>query len=80
MNEQSGRRVGGSSGLGVGVLIVWLAGYFGLAISAEVATVIGGFVVVLGAAIGSYGIVGCWQRVIWGRNYAQRKKALDGRT
>lgn len=43
--------IGGTSGVAFGVLCVWLAGRFGVAMSAEVGAVIGSIAFTFGAAI-----------------------------
>ena len=58
---------GGGSGIGLGVLIVWLVGYLGVAMPSEVAAVVGSLTVGAGAAIGSYGVKGCMRRLWNGR-------------
>ena len=50
--------VGGGSALGLSVLVVWLAGRFGLSLSAEIGTVIGGLTLVIFAAFWAEGITG----------------------
>ncbi len=59
--------VGGGSGIGLGVLIVWLVGYFGVAVPDEVAAVVGSLAVGAGAAVGNYGVKGCFVRLWNGR-------------
>lgn len=62
----------GVGGGGIGVLVVWLCGYLGLSISAEVGAVIGGACLGAGAAIGTYGLVGCLRIFLFGRNRSGR--------
>lgn len=58
--------VGGSGGIGIGVIFVWLAGYFGVEMTAEVGATIGGLAATAGGAIGAYGLVGIARRILWG--------------
>lgn len=69
----SGGYIGGGSGTGIGILIVWLVGYWGVAIPVEVGVVIGSLALSLGAGIGQYGIVGCWERLWFGKDEAYRR-------
>ena len=78
MNETQATAVkgatGGGGGLGIGVLIVWLLGHFGVQdITAEVGTVIGGLALSGGAAIGTYGIFGCCNKILFGNTTRARK-------
>lgn len=51
------------STIGPGVVIVWLLGHFGVDVSAEVGTVIGGAAAAGLLFIGRNGIRGAWQRL-----------------
>lgn len=53
-----------TSGAGFGVLAVWLTGYFGITLEAEVATVIGGGLAALALVIGKRGLRGLLQ-IVW---------------
>lgn len=58
--------VGGSSGIGIGALAVWLAGLAGLDMPPEIGAVVGGAVAALALLIGRQGIVGVWRRIKFG--------------
>jgi len=62
----------GGSSVGFGVLLVWLAGHYGIHMSAEVGTIIGGFAAALGGAIASVGIVGILRTLLYGRSRDQQ--------
>lgn len=49
--------------IGPGVLVVWLLGHFGVNMSAEVGTVIGGAAAALLLFVGRNGLLGVWRRV-----------------
>ncbi len=57
---------GAGGGVGIGVLVVWLAGYAGLTMTAEVGAIIGGAATSAGAAVATYGLVGIARRILWG--------------
>jgi hypothetical protein len=54
---------GGTGGVGIGVLIVWLVGYLGVEMTAEVGAIVGGLATAAGGAIGAYGLVGIAKRI-----------------
>jgi hypothetical protein len=66
VNDAEKTAAGGGS-VGLGVLIVWLAGHYGIDMSAEVGTMIGGFAGALGGAIASVGLVGIGRTLLFGR-------------
>jgi uncharacterized membrane protein YfcA len=63
MNSNPNAVVGGGSGIGGGVLIVWLLGYFGVDISNEVAATIAGLVAGGVLFIGRNGVKGTIGRI-----------------
>jgi len=54
----------GVSGIGVGTLVVWLLGHFGVTFTAEVGSVIAGAVAALTLWIGKNGLQGAL-RIVW---------------
>lgn len=54
----------GGSGLGIGVLVVWLLGHFGVAVSAEVGATIAYGVTAAALLVAHKGVVGLF-RMIW---------------
>jgi hypothetical protein len=66
-NEQ--KTVGGGASVGFGVLVVWLCGHFGLNMSAEVGTVIGGLLVAFGSVVAAEGIIGMIKHLFYGRGH-----------
>jgi hypothetical protein len=66
--------VGGGSGIGLGVLIVWAATFWNINMPAEVAAVVGSLALGAGAAVGSYGIKGCICR-LWDGKPVQMVRA-----
>lgn len=51
---------------GVGVLVVWLLGYLGVDISAEVGVLIAGALTTFVLAFARYGLLGLWARFLRG--------------
>lgn len=66
MSDAEKTAAGGGS-VGFGVLLVWLAGHYGIDMSAEVGTMIGGFAAALGGAIASVGLIGIGRTLLFGR-------------
>ena len=59
--------IGGTSGVAFGVLCVWLAGYFGVKMSAEVGAVVGSIFFTVGVCIWEMGFIGVFKALIKGR-------------
>ena len=59
--------IGGTSGVAFGVLCVWLAGYFGVKMSAEVGAVVGSIFFTVGVCIWEMGFIGVGKALIKGR-------------
>jgi len=57
---------GATGGVGIGVLVVWLVGFAGLEMTAEVGAIIGGLATGAGAAVAAYGLTGIVKRILWG--------------
>ena len=55
---------GGTSG--AGVALVWLLGYLGVHISAEIAVVIAGALTTLALFVGRNGVAGVWRLIVNG--------------
>lgn len=64
---------GGSSGTGLGVLLVWITGLCGWAVPDEVAVVIGGLALSIGATLGHNGIEGTWAILLHGSEVLSTK-------
>jgi hypothetical protein len=73
------KTVAGGGSVGFGVLLVWLAGHYGIDMSAEVGTILGGFAGALGGAVASIGIVGIGRTLLFGR-HGRHPRALDSDT
>lgn len=58
-------RAGGVSTLGI--LAVWVAGYFGLPLSAEEGAAVAGGASTVALFIGHDGIVGAWRKLLYGK-------------
>lgn len=50
-----------------GIIVTWLAGHFGVALSAEDSLAIGGSVVTLVLFVGREGLRGAWRRLLDGK-------------
>jgi hypothetical protein len=70
------KTVAGGGSVGFGVLLVWLAGHYGIDMSAEVGTILGGFAGALGGAVASVGLVGIGRTLLFGQAGRDRH-ALD---
>ena len=70
------KTVAGGGSVGFGVLLVWLAGHYGIDMSAEIGTILGGFAAALGGAVASVGIVGIGKTLLYG-NRGRERQALD---
>jgi hypothetical protein len=68
------KTVAGGSSVGLGVFFVWLAGHYGIDMSAEVGTIVGGFAAALGGAIASVGLVGIGRTLLYGRRGTEPPK------
>ena len=69
MNDNQEKTVGGIGSAGFGVLVVWLAGHFGLNMSAEIGTIVGALMVAFGASIAAEGIIGMLRHLLWGKTH-----------
>lgn len=58
MTVKQKRRAGGGAGAGAAVLVVWIAGYLGLSMSAEIGAIVATVAIAAGAEIWSHGIRG----------------------
>lgn len=65
MNQHPNAAVAGGT-TGVGVVVVWLLGHFGVAVSAEVGAAIAGGAAAAALFIGRNGITGVWRRIVYG--------------
>ncbi len=70
------KTVAGSGSVGFGVVLVWLAGHYGVDMSAEVGTILGGLAAALGGAVASVGIVGIGRTLLYGKD-ARDRHGLD---
>ena len=68
--------VGGGSGIGLGVLIVWALSYWHVDMPDEVASVVGSLTGAAGAAVGNYGVKGCICRLWDGKPVQQIRAAV----
>lgn len=67
--------VGGASGAGVGTLVVWLLGRYGVSLDAEVAATIAGGISAVVLFIGKNGLRGAWHLVWRGGDGGGDRKA-----
>ena len=51
---------------GIGVVVVWILGHFGVAVSAELGAAIAGLITVAALAFARYGLLGVWSRFLRG--------------
>jgi hypothetical protein len=68
--------IGGGSGVGLGVIAVWLCGHFGLDLTAEIGATIGGLTLGAGQVIYRKGIMGVARTLMFGER--QPEKDADG--
>lgn len=66
MTRASKQAAGGSAGTGGSILIVWLLGYAGVDISAEIGAAIGAASAAAGAFLWHHGIVGAFRQIVHG--------------
>lgn len=65
MNQHPNATVAGGTG-SLGVLVAWLLGHFGVALSAEDGAVIATLLAAAALFVGRNGLVGVWNRILHG--------------
>jgi amino acid transporter len=59
--------------------MVWLLGYLGVAMSAEIGACLGGLALGFGVAVGQHGLFPLVNKIIWGPEGSRRRTARDAR-
>lgn len=77
--DQHTKKVGGGVTLGLGVLVVWLLGRFGVSMSAEVGAVIGALIIAIWGAIWEEGLVGVGRHILRGDGHAESARVASGK-
>lgn len=77
LTQRQKKQAGAGSAAAVSVFLVWLCGYLGISLSAEMGTVIGAFAVTMAATIWSEGIKGVFVHIWRGDEHHDRQVTVE---